>query len=64
MLEVGEVGEKKIELAVKELEKVVKAMYRKVIQLEEELLIVKDSQKKSVENETKEGLGEKEIIKE
>ena len=43
-------GEKKMELAVKELEKVVKAMSRKVIQLEEELVIVKDSQKKSFEN--------------
>ena len=38
-------------------------MSRKVIQFEEELVIVKDSQKNSFENETKDRLGEKEIIK-
>ena len=49
-------GEKKMELAVTELEKVVKAMSRKVIQLEEELVKVKDSIKISFVNKTKEGL--------
>ena len=56
--------QKKIELAVKELERVVKAMSRKVIQLEEELMIVKDSQKNSFKLKQEEGIGEKEIIKE
>ena len=44
-------GEKKMELAVKELDNVVKAMYRKVIRIEEELVNVKDSIKKSCVNE-------------
>ena len=39
-------GEQKMEFAVLELDKVVKAMSRKDKQLEEELVIVKDSQKK------------------
>ena len=43
-----------MELAVKKLENVVKVMTRKVINLEEELVNVKDSMKNPVLNKTKE----------
>ena len=56
-------GEKKLELAVKKLENVVKVMTRKVIYLEEELVNVKDSMKSSLGNKTKEGHGNQEFYK-
>ena len=56
-------GEKKIELAVKKLENVVKVMTRKVVNLEEELVNVYDSMKNPVLNKTKEGHGHQENVK-
>ena len=53
-----------MELAVKELDNVVKAMSRKVIKLEEELVNVKDSINSLFLNKTKEGLGHQEMVRE
>ena len=55
--------EKKMEVAVKALENVVTVMTRKVINLEQELVNLKDSRKKSFENETKVGLGHQKSLK-
>ena len=57
-------GEMKMELAVKKLENVLKVMTRKVINLEEELLSVKEILKNSSLDTTKEGLGHQESGKE
>ena len=57
-------GEKKMEIAVEALENVVKVMTRKVINLEEQLVNVKDSINKSFENKTKVGFGHQEALKE
>ena len=53
-----------MELAVKKLENIVKVMTRKVINLEEELVSVKDSMNNPVLNKTKKGLGHQENVKE
>ena len=57
-------SEKKMEVAVKALENVVKVMTRKVINLEKELVNVKDSIQNSFENKTKVGLVHKKTVKE
>ena len=55
--------EKKMEVAVKALENVVKVMTRKVINLEQELVNLKDGRKKLFENKTKVGLGHQKSLK-
>ena len=53
-----------MELAVKKLENVVKVMTRRVINIEEELVNVKDSMKNPDFNNTKEGHSHQENVKE